>query len=183
MNMTRKFSGFTRDIFVQLRKNGYTDIFGPSKKASGNIGSLGNEGATRVAPLALFAWNSDPAIAVDMACKLTKLTNYHKSAVLGAAIQVLGIHTALNWGKITGSSGDTTGLQWRKGKLSPSPKAKRKMSNQENIPMQANLEEKQFDHREFCRLISEGISSMENKVSSLFENIKSFVSPSGRCEP
>ncbi|XP_021958449.2 ADP-ribose glycohydrolase ARH3 [Folsomia candida] len=174
LNLSRKYGAFSREIFTQIRNSGYSDPVAPARKSVGNIGAQGNEGATRVAPVALFGWNLDFNNVAEMATKLTKITNYHKSAVIGAACQALSVHKAFNWDLNPDGNTMPTVTRGRLGsRLTPT--MKRKIPKQENIPMNAHSE-MDFDYREFCQQLIEEISHVESKNASFFENFKSLMS-------
>lgn len=175
-----------------MRNIGYSDPYGPARKLAGNIGALGNEGASRVAPVALFGWNSDPALVGDMASKLTKITNCQKSAVFGAALQALAVHTAFNWDSIVKENNQELLHPVSRGRLRSrlktlSPTVSRRIApnqgvmqarDQENIPMNSSIPDEEltdFDYKEFCNQLLKGMSNAESKTATLFENLKSLM--------
>jgi len=189
LNLSRKFSAFPREIFTHLRDSDYHDPMGPAKKSIGKFGSLGNESASRVAPIALYGWNSDPSAVIDMSVKLSKITNYNKSGVLGSVFQALAVHTAFNWDLERPEIEPSTSRKFLR-RLSTStqndsqrPVKSTEQIRHENIPLESkgSNDSKFFDTRGFCKNILDRIVQEETRTVSILENFKSFIHPSRYC--
>lgn len=195
LNMNRKFGGYIRDIFVQLRENGYQDPYSPAKKYSGGIGAQGNEAASRVSPIALFCWGQQEShqILMDLASKTAKITNAHRTSVHGTILQSFAVHTAFNWEMqgerrrcsvcgqeqageeqsqtSTASTSSRHGsplLMRRRGSLHHS-------ARNSEVPQGGPRILVEQQPKYFCEQILERMSLVEGRASSLFENLKHLV--------
>jgi len=151
-----------------------------------NIGSGGNEAASRVAPVALFTWHEEPSIVVDWATKMARITNYNKSGVLGAVCQALAVHFAFKWNfPEYDSEQSTLSRLFRRNTPSPvpSPSTARKIFRAEEcIPLQNRASPPEFDCNEFCLRILEIIEHLETRSSSILDNFKQLVHPNRYIE-
>lgn len=190
LNLNRKFGGYIRDVFVQLRENGYADPYSPAKKYASIVAAQGSEAASRVSPIALFCWGSNEQMSViDLASKLAKITNANKAGVHGSVLQALAVHTAFNWEFQretccpcgTGGGGeDNTGNSSSSSSRHGSPLLLRRRQStphatrgMEISAIARVLVEQQPKY--FCEQILEKMNSVEGRASSLFENLKSLV--------
>lgn len=71
-----------------------TDVWKPARQQFNGSGSLGNGGAMRIAPVALYCY-SDHKLLLNTAEKCTKLTHTHKLGVNGALLQALAVQQGL----------------------------------------------------------------------------------------
>ncbi|CAH1405504.1 unnamed protein product [Nezara viridula] len=76
------------------RSNSETDVWKPAQQQFNGSGSLGNGGAMRIAPVALYCY-SDYKLLLSTAEKCTKLTHTHKLGVNGALLQALAVQQSL----------------------------------------------------------------------------------------
>lgn len=74
-------------MFQKLRGNKFSDLMTPAREQFNGQGSMGNGGAMRVAPIALFCYNDCDQL-VNMTKQATQLTHTHKFGVNGAILQV-----------------------------------------------------------------------------------------------
>lgn len=211
MNMNRKFGGYIRDIFTQLRETGYQDPYGAAKKCSGGIGAQGNEAASRVSPVALFcAWpqlhqdREQYQMLIDMAGRMSKITNAQRASVHGTVLQALAVHAAFNWefqgekgrcrrcgGEIGGDEGGgQLGLGAGSGTGSPRSSSRSTspllMRRRGSLAQQARNSLGEVNAggtrilveqqpKYFCEVVLERMSGVEGRASSLFENLKHLV--------
>ncbi|XP_044761265.1 ADP-ribose glycohydrolase ARH3-like [Coccinella septempunctata] len=77
-------------VFKKLKQSRFQDIFKPASEQFNGSGSLGNGGAMRIAPLALYFFDKDDLL-VDAATKATKITHTHPLGVNGALLQCMAI--------------------------------------------------------------------------------------------
>ncbi|XP_060531177.1 ADP-ribosylhydrolase ARH3-like [Cylas formicarius] len=82
------------NVFRKLKNSKYEDIFKPAQKQFGGLGSYGNGGAMRIAPIALF-YHSDYENMVRVASESTKITHSNVLGINGAILQCLAIHQSL----------------------------------------------------------------------------------------
>ncbi|CAL8087144.1 unnamed protein product [Orchesella dallaii] len=183
LNMNRKFGGYIRDIFVQLRENGYGDPYGPAKKYSGGMGAQGNEAASRVSPIALFCWNhNEQQSVVDFASKLAKITNAHRTSVHGTVLQALAVHAAFNWDLkretyccvCGGKEGGEPHASSSSRHGSPLLLRRRQSAHGSKIELQPRVQVEQ-QPKYFCEQVLEKMNLVEGRASSLFENLKQFM--------
>jgi hypothetical protein len=178
LNLTRKYGAFSREIFTQLRDSKYVDPVGPAKRVMANMGSIGNEAASRVAPVALFTWYAEPSMVVDWTSKLTRVTHFNKSGVIGAVCQALAIHFAFSWNFIKNEEPSSTMRQFfRRNTPSPNPSPTTSRKILGDIPMQ-NRSPQEFDCNEFCLRILEITEHLENRSVSILQNLKQYMQPS-----
>ncbi|CAN7939178.1 unnamed protein product, partial [Ixodes hexagonus] len=83
-----------RDVFAQLRKTHFKDVWAPARAQFDGTGSFGNGAAMRVAPVALF-YRLDEATAIKVAQDQAKLTHAHRWGYNGAVLICLAIQLAL----------------------------------------------------------------------------------------
>ncbi|XP_014280368.1 ADP-ribosylhydrolase ARH3 [Halyomorpha halys] len=76
------------------KSNSETDFWKPAQQQFDGSGSLGNGGAMRIAPVALYCY-SDYKLLLTTAEKCTKLTHTHKLGVNGALLQALAVQQSL----------------------------------------------------------------------------------------
>ncbi|XP_032685302.1 ADP-ribose glycohydrolase ARH3-like isoform X2 [Odontomachus brunneus] len=91
----RGYGANVRTVFQKLRANKLTDIYGPAKDQYNGLGSFGNGGAMRIAPLSLFCYNDHDRL-VDYTTKETEITHTHKWGINGAILQALAVQQSLN---------------------------------------------------------------------------------------
>lgn len=75
-------------MFRKLRSNKFTDIASPAQEQFKGLGSWGNGGAMRVAPAALFAYQSYDKL-LDTVRKVTQITHTNTDGINGAILQVI----------------------------------------------------------------------------------------------
>ncbi|XP_014484436.1 PREDICTED: poly(ADP-ribose) glycohydrolase ARH3-like isoform X2 [Dinoponera quadriceps] len=81
-------------VFQKLRANKLKDTLGPAKDQYNGLGSFGNGGAMRIAPLSLFCYNDHDKL-IDYAKKETEITHTHKWGINGAILQALAVQQSL----------------------------------------------------------------------------------------
>ncbi|XP_034944045.1 ADP-ribose glycohydrolase ARH3-like [Chelonus insularis] len=81
-------------VFKKLRGNKFSDLIKPASEQFDGTGSMGNGGAMRVSPIALFCYNNYDRL-IDMTKKATQLTHTHKEGVNGAILQAIAVHQSL----------------------------------------------------------------------------------------
>lgn len=81
-------------VFDKLRGNRFEDVVGPAKEQFNGRGSLGNGGAMRIAPIALFCYQNYDKL-LETVRKATQITHTHKIGVDGAILQALAVHQSL----------------------------------------------------------------------------------------
>jgi len=74
-------------VFHKLRAQNFEDPFGPAKEQFDGLGSYGNGGAMRVAPLALFC-HSDYKELINLVRQSAEITHTHKQGYNGTILQV-----------------------------------------------------------------------------------------------
>lgn len=189
LNMNRKFGGYIRDVFVQLRENGYQDPFNPAKRCSGGIGAQGNEAASRVSPIALYCWTPQDnlQVLVELAGKMAKITNAHRASVHGTVLQALAVHAAFNWEfdggqcNACGMGGDGGSgrnsrvgsplLMRRRGSLHHATRN----SLDGGVPGGGGRVGVEQQPKYFCEQVLERMVAVEGRGSSLFENLRHLV--------
>lgn len=77
-------------VFQKLKNSKFSNIWQPAQEQFNGTGSLGNGGAMRIAPIALFC-NSNYTQLLETAAKCTKITHTHKLGVHGALLQAVAI--------------------------------------------------------------------------------------------
>ncbi|XP_043284797.1 ADP-ribose glycohydrolase ARH3-like [Venturia canescens] len=82
------------NVFHKLRGNKFSDILTPAKEQFSGEGSLGNGGAMRVAPIALF-YHNDYDQLVKATRLVTAITHTHKLGIDGAILQAIAIQQSL----------------------------------------------------------------------------------------
>lgn len=75
------------DVFYKLRGQKFKDPFGPAKEQFDGSGSLGNGGAMRVAPIALFYCNNYDEL-INISKQSAYITHTNKLGYDGAVLQV-----------------------------------------------------------------------------------------------
>lgn len=83
-----------KQVFQKLRANKFADILKPASEQFNGQGSLGNGGAMRVAPIALFSCH-DYDEMIKMARDETSLTHTHSLGINGAILQAIAIQQSL----------------------------------------------------------------------------------------
>ncbi|KAK0090315.1 hypothetical protein PV325_001546 [Microctonus aethiopoides] len=81
-------------VFQKLRGNKFSDLMTPAREQFNGQGSMGNGGAMRVAPIALFCYNDYDQL-VNMTKQATQLTHTHKFGVNGAILQAIAVQKSL----------------------------------------------------------------------------------------
>ncbi|XP_049785711.1 ADP-ribosylhydrolase ARH3-like isoform X2 [Schistocerca cancellata] len=81
-------------VFMKLKDQKCEDPFGPAKEQFDGAGSLGNGGAMRVAPVALFYHQDYPAL-IEKARKSALLTHTNKLGRDGAILQAIAVYQGL----------------------------------------------------------------------------------------
>lgn len=82
------------EVFHKLRGGKFEDIYKPAQEQFGGMGSFGNGGAMRVAPLALYFHNNYKGM-IEAVTHATKITHTNKDGVNGALLQAIAIHQSL----------------------------------------------------------------------------------------
>lgn len=77
-------------VFKKLKQSRFQDVFKPASEQFDGSGSLGNGGAMRIAPLALYFFNNYD-LMIDAATKATKLTHTNPLGINGALLQCMAI--------------------------------------------------------------------------------------------
>lgn len=85
---SKHFRHFCSQVFHKLRANKFSDVLTPAKEQFGGEGSLGNGGAMRVAPIALF-YHNDYDKLIKVTRLATAITHTHKLGIDGAILQVI----------------------------------------------------------------------------------------------
>ncbi|GAB6024504.1 hypothetical protein CHUAL_009658 [Chamberlinius hualienensis] len=94
-NKHRGYGIHVRDVFHSWKDNDFKDVYKPAGKQFNGKGSFGNGGAMRIAPVALYCYNSTKDMS-KMVRLTTELTHTHPSGILGAFIQCCAVHLALD---------------------------------------------------------------------------------------
>lgn len=81
------------EVFGKLRNSKYQDIFRPSQDQFNGLGSYGNGGAMRIAPIPLYFYD-DFENMLHIATESTKITHSNILGIHGAILQCLAIHQA-----------------------------------------------------------------------------------------
>lgn len=81
-------------MFQKLRSNKFSEILKPASEQFNGQGSLGNGGAMRIAPIALFSCH-DYDRMIEMTREETKLTHTHNFGINGAILQAITIQQSL----------------------------------------------------------------------------------------
>lgn len=94
-NTHRGYGRAAAEVFHQLRKTNLKSPLQPARDLFNGIGSFGNGGAMRVAPVAIFCHNKTPSKVVELAKKSAEITHTHEEGLNGAILQALAIHQIL----------------------------------------------------------------------------------------
>ncbi|KAL3278900.1 hypothetical protein HHI36_016420 [Cryptolaemus montrouzieri] len=81
-------------VFQKLRQNKFEDVFKPASEQFNGSGSLGNGGAMRIAPVALYYFDKYN-IMIDVVTNATKITHTNPLGVNGALLQSIAIQECL----------------------------------------------------------------------------------------
>ncbi|CAH1783581.1 unnamed protein product, partial [Owenia fusiformis] len=92
----RGYGGNVINVFQQLKDLNYKDPFKPSQEQFGGSGSYGNGGAMRIAPAALFSYNSDIEELNALSRNITMLTHSNINGINGAILESSAIYLALH---------------------------------------------------------------------------------------
>lgn len=82
------------DVFSKLKANKFEDIYRPAEEQFAGMGSFGNGGAMRVAPLALYFHDNHRAM-IRAVSDATRITHTHKNAINGAILQSMAVQQCL----------------------------------------------------------------------------------------
>lgn len=77
-------------VFNKLKNSKFQDIYKPAREQFDGSGSLGNGGAMRIAPLALYFFDK-PDLLVESATRVTKITHTNSLGINGALLQCMAI--------------------------------------------------------------------------------------------
>lgn len=94
-NTHRGYGRAAAEVFQQLRKTHLKNPLQPARDLFNGIGSFGNGGAMRVAPVAIFCHNKTPSEVVELARKSAEITHTHDEGLNGTILQALAIHQIL----------------------------------------------------------------------------------------
>lgn len=94
-NTNRGYGRGAAELFQQLRKTNLQNPLQTARDLFNGIGSFGNGGAMRVAPVALFCHNKMPTEVIELAKKSAEITHTHRQGVNGTILQALAIHQVL----------------------------------------------------------------------------------------
>lgn len=94
-NPHRGYGRAAAELFQQLRKTNFNSPVESARNLFNGIGSFGNGGAMRVAPVALFCFNKTPTNVIELAKKSSEITHTHRDGVNGTILQALAIHHLL----------------------------------------------------------------------------------------
>lgn len=94
-NENRGYGRAAAEVFHQLRKANLKSPLGPARELFNGIGSFGNGGAMRVAPVALFCQNKSSTKLIELAKKSAEITHTHRQGMNGTIMQALAIHQIL----------------------------------------------------------------------------------------
>lgn len=94
-NTHRGYGRAAAEVFQQLRKTNLKNHLQPARDLFNGVGSFGNGGAMRVAPVAIFCHNKTPSEVVEMARKSAEITHTHEEGLNGTILQALAIHQIL----------------------------------------------------------------------------------------
>ncbi|KAK9872672.1 hypothetical protein WA026_018806 [Henosepilachna vigintioctopunctata] len=81
-------------VFKKLKHNKFENIYKPASEQFDGSGSLGNGGAMRIAPIALFYFDNYNSM-IDAATKATKITHTNPLGVNGALLQCIAVQESL----------------------------------------------------------------------------------------
>jgi poly(ADP-ribose) glycohydrolase ARH3 len=86
----RGYGGNVAHVFKKLQDSNFVDVFAPASEQFGGMGSFGNGGAMRVAPVALYyhGHKDGQQAMLDAALRATSITHTHRDACNGAILQV-----------------------------------------------------------------------------------------------
>ena len=94
MEPNRGYGPAVVTVFEKLRGNRFADVVGPAKEQFNGQGSLGNGGAMRIAPIALFCYQNYDKL-LETVRKASQITHTHKIGVDGAILQAVAVHQSL----------------------------------------------------------------------------------------
>lgn len=94
-NTHRGYGRAAVEVFQQLRKTNLKSPLQPARDLFNGIGSFGNGGAMRIAPVALFCHGKSTADVVTLAKASAEVTHTHRLGINGTILQALAIHQAL----------------------------------------------------------------------------------------
>lgn len=92
---TRGYGASVKDLFIQMKRNKFSDVLTPAANQFGGSGSFGNGSAMRVSPVALYCLNKSPEFLVDLVKKTSEITHTNSIGINGAILQALAIHKNL----------------------------------------------------------------------------------------
>ena len=90
MESNRGYGPAVVTVFEKLRGNRFADVVSPAKEQFNGQGSLGNGGAMRVTPIALFCYQNYDKL-LETVRKATQITHTHKVGMDGAILQVMEV--------------------------------------------------------------------------------------------
>lgn len=82
------------DVFSKLRNSKFSDVYKPAREQFLGMGSLGNGGAMRIAPVALYFYNNYKGM-IDCVRRSTEITHTHHVGVNGAILQSIALQQSL----------------------------------------------------------------------------------------
>uniref|UniRef100_A0A1B6KIV5 ADP-ribosylhydrolase ARH3 n=1 Tax=Graphocephala atropunctata TaxID=36148 RepID=A0A1B6KIV5_9HEMI len=91
----RGYGGGAIEVFYKLRNEKYEDVWRPAKQQFEGLGSYGNGGAMRVAPVALF-YRDNYDKMLEAARQVTLLTHTNRLGVNGALLQCIAVYLSLH---------------------------------------------------------------------------------------
>ncbi|CAG9765032.1 unnamed protein product [Ceutorhynchus assimilis] len=89
----RGYGSNVMDVFEKLRNTKYEDIYRPSNEQFNGLGSYGNGGAMRIAPIPLYFYDKYENM-LNVARESTKITHSNLLGINGALLQCIAIHQA-----------------------------------------------------------------------------------------
>lgn len=95
-NPHRGYGNAVIEVFKKLKKSNFVNPLQPAKEQFNGIGSFGNGGAMRVAPISLFYHNKTKDIIINAAKLSAEVTHSNREAINGTILQALTIHHVLN---------------------------------------------------------------------------------------
>lgn len=95
-NPKRGYGRAVAEVFAKLRKGQCENPLQPAREQFDGAGSVGNGGAMRVAPIALFYHNKTKDTVVHAAEMSAEVTHSSREAINGTILQALVIHHVLS---------------------------------------------------------------------------------------
>lgn len=94
-NPRRGYGEAVQAVFVKLQKSKIIDPLAPAREQFDGLGSYGNGGAMRIAPITLLCHNKSAEDLVALSKKSVEITHTHAHGINGAILQAFAIRQLL----------------------------------------------------------------------------------------